>query len=84
METAIGYVKEVVTLIPHDAEDAEAKKWVNTKIDQFLEARIVGAIEVITEKGANLIQNGDVILTFSRSVSVEEIIKKAFESGKNC
>ncbi len=30
-----------------------------------------------------MIQNGDVILTFSRSVSVEEIFKKAFEAGKN-
>lgn len=82
METAIGYLKEVVTQVPHDAVDKEAKAWINSKIDKFIEERIVGAIEVISEKGANLIQNGDVILTFSRSVSVEELIKKAFESGK--
>ena len=73
----------MVTQIPYDAVDKEARTWVNSKIDHFIEARIIGAVEVITEKGSNLIQDGDVILTGSRSTSVEEILKKAYNSGKN-
>lgn len=76
-------MKEIVTHVPHDASDKDAKTWVNRKIDAFIEGRIVGAVEVISEKGASLIQNGDVIMTFSRSVSVEELFKKAHESGKS-
>jgi translation initiation factor eIF-2B subunit delta len=83
LETAVGHLKEVVTQVPYDAIDKEAKTWVNSKIDNFIESRIIGAVEVISEKGANLIQNGDVIMTFSRSVSVEELFKKAYESRKS-
>ena len=46
----MAYIKEVVALVPHDADDKKAKEWINVKIDQFTEGRIVGAIAVITEK----------------------------------
>lgn len=36
--------------IPHEASGTDAKKWFSSKIDQFIETRIIGAIEVITEK----------------------------------
>ena len=50
LDTAIEYIKEVVSKLPSDAESKDAKSWINMKIDQFIEGRIVGAIEVITEK----------------------------------
>jgi len=83
LETAISYVKFLVSQIKIGTTEEEAKKWILAKIDNFLETRIVGAIEVITERGANLIQNDDIILTFSKSVSVEEILKKANEQRKD-
>jgi translation initiation factor eIF-2B subunit delta len=78
----MAYIKEVASKVEPGANDKEAKLWISRKIDQFIERRIVGAIEVITEKGANLIQDNDVILTYSRSVTVEEIFKKAAEQKK--
>jgi hypothetical protein len=50
LETAIKYLKKIVSLVPPDSEDAEAKAWLAGKIDQFLERRILGAIDIIAEK----------------------------------
>lgn len=50
LKTAMDYIKEVASKIEPDANDKQAKSWIISKIDQFMERRIVGAIEVITEK----------------------------------
>ena len=45
----MAFVKELVSCISLEASDEEARKWACGKIDQFIESRIVGAIEVITD-----------------------------------
>eukprot|EP00808_Paulinella_micropora_P031823 g62147.t1 len=61
---------------------AEAKERLVEAIETFIQERIEFAAEVIGKDAASKIKDGDVILTFARSFSVEQAIRKALDENK--
>ncbi|KAI1406469.1 nagb/rpia/CoA transferase-like protein [Hypoxylon fuscum] len=77
MGNAIRWLKLQVSKIDPDVPEIEAKKQLCDSIDTFIQERISMADLVITEKAAEKIENGDVILTFGRSTTVERTLLQA-------
>ncbi|XXH00194.1 hypothetical protein Hte_006536 [Hypoxylon texense] len=74
MGNAIRWLKLQVSKIDPDIPESDAKKQLCNGIDTFIQERISMADLVITEKAAEKIQDGDVILTFGRSSIVERAL----------
>ncbi|KAI1765987.1 nagb/rpia/CoA transferase-like protein [Hypoxylon sp. FL1150] len=77
MGNAIRWLKLQVSKIDPDVPESDAKKQLCSSIDTFIQERISMADLVITEKAAERIQDGDVVLTFSRSSIVEHALLQA-------
>ena len=63
--------------------EADAKTKLINSIESFIQLRIILADEVISNTGAEKIENGDVILTYAKSTVIELIIKQAYDQGKS-
>ncbi|KAI0166863.1 nagb/rpia/CoA transferase-like protein [Hypoxylon sp. FL1284] len=74
MGNAIRWLKLQVSKIDPDVPESDAKKQLCSAIDTFIQERISIADLVITEKAADKIQDGDVILTFGRSSMAERAL----------
>eukprot|EP01090_Pellita_catalonica_P022391 TRINITY_DN8683_c0_g1_i2.p1 TRINITY_DN8683_c0_g1~~TRINITY_DN8683_c0_g1_i2.p1 ORF type:complete len:604 (-),score=113.70 TRINITY_DN8683_c0_g1_i2:1192-3003(-) len=82
MGNAIKYVKRMI----HESQglrDDVAKDNLIKAIDEYIEDQIINASEAIAGYGMSKINNGDVILTYARSHSILEMLKKAKSSGKH-
>lgn len=77
MGNAIRWLKLQVSKIDPDVPESDAKKQLCSSIDTFIQERISMADLVITEKAAERVQDGDVILTFGRSSIVERALLQA-------
>ncbi|KAI1818126.1 translation initiation factor eIF-2B subunit delta [Poronia punctata] len=83
MGNAIRWLKLQVSKIDPDVPDAEAKKELCASIDGFIQERINFADLVITQKGADLVDSGDVVLVYGRNTLVERTLLEAYSvSGK--
>jgi len=82
MSNAINHVKYVVSLSDPDLSLAESKERVISKIQKFIDERILYAGEEIAERGAEKIQDNDVILTYGCSSAVEGVLIHAHETSK--
>jgi len=82
MGNAIKFLKQKIHNTGTMSED-EAKKYILNEIDNFIQERIIAADELILEKGKQKIVDGDVVLTFGSSTSVEMILRAAFDLKKN-
>ncbi|OTA67442.1 nagb/rpia/CoA transferase-like protein [Hypoxylon sp. EC38] len=78
MGNAIRWLKLQVSKIDPDVPELEAKKELCSSIDTFIQERISMADLVITEKAAEKIQDGDVILTFGWSTIIERTLLQAY------
>ncbi|KAI1415216.1 nagb/rpia/CoA transferase-like protein [Hypoxylon sp. FL1857] len=78
MGNAIRWLKLQVSKIDPDVPELEAKKQLCSSIDTFIQERISMADLVITEKAAEKIQDGDVILTFGWSTIIERTLLQAY------
>ncbi|KAI1776336.1 nagb/rpia/CoA transferase-like protein [Hypoxylon cercidicola] len=77
MGNAIRWLKLQVSKIDPDIPESDAKKELCSSIDTFIQERISMADLVITEKAAEKIQDGEVVLTFGRSSIVERTLVHA-------
>ncbi|KAI1138790.1 nagb/rpia/CoA transferase-like protein [Hypoxylon sp. FL0543] len=78
MGNAIRWLKLQVSKIDPDVPELEAKKQLCSSIDTFIQERISMADLVITEKAAEKIQDGDVVLTFGWSTIVERALLQSY------
>ncbi len=51
-------------------------------IKMFINERILGAIELMSENGAELIKENEVILTYKNFYAIRIVLLKAVQSGK--
>ncbi|KAK9471498.1 initiation factor 2 subunit family-domain-containing protein [Dipodascopsis tothii] len=75
---AIRWLKQEITAVGIDISDEEARESLISKIDMFIRDRITVAGRVIVQNAATHINDGDVILTFARSVVVEQALLEAW------
>ncbi|XP_065063368.1 translation initiation factor eIF2B subunit delta-like isoform X1 [Rhopilema esculentum] len=83
MGNAIKYLKIQITSIPPGTPEQEAKDSLLKCIDAFISERIILPGEAISKTYANTkINDGDVILTYSCSSLIVNILKDAYVAGK--
>ncbi|KAI1375189.1 nagb/rpia/CoA transferase-like protein [Hypoxylon crocopeplum] len=80
MGNAIRWLKLQVGEIDPDVPELEAKKQLCTSIDTFIQERISMADLVITERAAEKIEDGDIVLTFGWSTIVERALIHAYST----
>jgi len=81
MGNAIRFLKTQIHKTGQMTEQ-KAKKYLNEEIDGYIQERILAADELIVEKGNSKIVDGDVILTYACSTSVEMILRAAHDQQK--
>ncbi|KAI1171434.1 hypothetical protein F4777DRAFT_54727 [Nemania sp. FL0916] len=77
MGNAIRWLKLQVSKIDPDAPDFEAKKELCAAIDTFIQERINIADVVITQRAADYINSGDVVMVYGRNTLVERMLLHA-------
>lgn len=82
MGQAIRYLKLAISTIPPDVHESDAKRQLYDAIDSFLVNRLDLADQLIVQHGLTKIKDGDVILTFSRSNVVKELLIAAHRAGR--
>ncbi|KAL2886277.1 putative translation initiation factor eIF-2B subunit delta [Ceratocystis lukuohia] len=82
MGNAIRRIKVVITKIEIDTPEAEAKQMLFEVIDSMLHERIIIADNVIAHNSANLIKDGDVVMTYASHRLVEISLKLARANGR--
>lgn len=71
-------ISKIDVITPED----EAKEFLCTGITNYIRDKSTLAHQVIAELAAQKIKDGDVVLTYAKSVVVEKTIKKAWNDGK--
>ncbi|OTB07784.1 hypothetical protein M426DRAFT_229177 [Hypoxylon sp. CI-4A] len=79
MGNAIRWLKLQVSKIDPDVPELEAKKQLCSSIDTFMQERISMADLVITEKAAEKILDGDVVLAYGWSTIIERVLLHAYQ-----
>ncbi|KAI8320371.1 translation initiation factor eIF-2B delta subunit [Martensiomyces pterosporus] len=82
MGNAIRFLKDEVVRIPADMDEATAKSMLTARIRDYMKERITAAGDVIAEAGAQKIKDGDVILTFGASSTVQRLLIAAHKAGR--
>ena len=82
MGNAFAVLKQNISKIGVDENEADAKAAIIGSIEDFVRTNIVLASEEIAASGAQLIAEGDVLLTFARSSVVEKVLVHAHNAGK--
>ncbi|KTW29938.1 translation initiation factor eIF2B subunit delta [Pneumocystis jirovecii RU7] len=82
MRNAIRFLKLEISNSSIDLAEDEAKNLLIKRIDRFIRDRITVADQVIIAAGQNKINNGDVILIYSRSSIVEQVLIEAYQRHK--
>lgn len=83
MGNAIRWLKLQISKVDIDLPDYDAKKLLCESIDNFISERITLADYVIVQTAADLISDGEVILTYARHHLVERTLIQAKKDGKN-
>ncbi|EEB07224.1 translation initiation factor eIF2B delta subunit [Schizosaccharomyces japonicus yFS275] len=83
MGNAIRFLKLEVSVLGIDLTEDEAKEVLLSKIDSYIRDRIIVAGKVIMQTASQKIQDGDVVLTFSNSSTVNQVLIYAKSIGKN-
>ena len=81
MGNATRYIKNAIRKLPSGKSLDGCKTILIGKIDQFIEERIDRTDEEIAEKGAQRISDGEVIMTYARSLVVEKVLLRALRNG---
>ncbi|KAJ2740968.1 hypothetical protein GGI20_005510 [Coemansia sp. BCRC 34301] len=79
---AIRWLKSQIQNISADMNDNEAKRRLVTMIGDYVKERITAAGDVIAELGVEKIQDGDVILTYGNSSTVQRLLIAARDMGR--
>ncbi|KAJ2782230.1 hypothetical protein GGI15_002980 [Coemansia interrupta] len=82
MGNAIRWLKHEIGLLPADIKDEEAKSTLISLIGDYVQERITAAGKLIAESGAQKIQDGDVVLTYGASSTVQRLLLTARKTGR--
>lgn len=82
MGNAIRLLKAKVNRFDIDTPEDEAKEGLLESIDDFIRERITLAELIIARNAADMIADGDVILTYRRHRLVEKALSQALQDGK--
>ncbi|KAF7547191.1 hypothetical protein G7046_g9078 [Stylonectria norvegica] len=82
MGNAIRWLKLQISKIDIDLPDLDAKKLLCESIDNFIRERITLADFVIVQTAADMISDGDVILTYAQHHLVERTLLQARRDGR--
>ncbi|KAG4300711.1 hypothetical protein PCK1_003140, partial [Pneumocystis canis] len=82
MRNAIRFLKLEISNSSIDLGEDEAKNLLIKRIDRFIRDKITVADQVIIAIGQDKIDNGDVILTYSRSSIIEKVLIEAHKCHK--
>jgi len=67
MGNAVKYIRRLIGVTTSVSSDEQAKNYLITEIDKYIQERIVVADEaIVKETSEKTIQDGDVLLTFAR------------------
>jgi translation initiation factor eIF-2B subunit delta len=83
MGNAVRWLKLQISKIDIDLPDIDAKKLLSESIDNFISERISLADYVIVKTAADMIEDGEVILTYAHHHLVEKTLLRAKEQGKS-
>lgn len=85
MGNAVRWLKLQISKIDIDLPDLEAKKILCEAIDNFIRERITVADYVIADMASNMIEDGQIILTYAHHHLVQRTLlqAKSKDSGKN-
>jgi len=82
MKTAIRYIKTEISKLSIDLPDEDAKSLLCELIDNFIRDRIYLADQIIITNGLKKIKENDVILTYSYSTIVSDLLLEAHQKQK--
>lgn len=82
MGNAVRWLKLQISKIDIDLPDSDAKKLLCQSIDNFIRERIALADFVIVETAADMVDDGEVVLTYARHHLVERALLRARSAGK--
>ena len=82
MGNSIRWLKVTISAIDPDTPESLAKADLCDAIDNFIRERITIAGQVIATSATEKIRDGDVILTFAKSSTVQQTLLEAFNQGK--
>ncbi|OMJ15576.1 putative translation initiation factor eIF-2B subunit delta [Smittium culicis] len=82
MGNAIRWLKEKISLVDLDQDEASTKKDLITQIRNYINERISAAVESIAVNGSTKISDGDVVLTYGHSSAVFKLLTHAFSVKK--
>ncbi|KAE8696871.1 NagB/RpiA/CoA transferase-like superfamily protein isoform 2 [Hibiscus syriacus] len=82
MGNAIKFLKNRIAKLPLAVSEPEAKDTLISDIDRFINEKIIITEKVIVKHDVTKIRDGDVLLTYGASSSVEMILLHAHELGK--
>ena len=82
MGNAIRWLKVKISESDPDTLETNAKQDLCEAIDNFIQERITVAGKAIAASATERIQNGDVILTFARSSTIQQTLEEASRQGK--
>jgi translation initiation factor eIF-2B subunit delta len=83
MGNAIRHLKAFVVEIDPSTTENEAKSYLIDSIDMFIRERFLAADEYISKFALQKIEDGDVILTFSKSSIVQRVLIDAHKAGRS-
>ncbi len=82
MGNAIRWLKVAISAVDPDTPESTAKEDLCDAIDSFIRERITVAGQVIARSATEKIRDGDVILTYAKSSTVQQALLEAFLQGK--
>lgn len=82
MGNAIRWLKLEISRIDIDIPDKEAKEYLCAAIDLFIRERVTFSGQVIAKSAVEKIKDGDVIMTYAKSSTVQRALVQAYEEGK--
>ncbi|KAJ2678708.1 hypothetical protein GGI25_002092 [Coemansia spiralis] len=82
MGNAIRWLKNEIAKTSASIQDGEAKIKLTSAIHDYIKERITAAGDVIAEAGAQKIQDGDVVLTYGASSTVQRLLIAARDMGR--
>ncbi|XP_068251076.1 translation initiation factor eIF2B subunit delta isoform X2 [Palaemon carinicauda] len=82
MDNAIRFLKHEVNSIGPSVPEAQAKDELRSSIDEYIRENIILASSTIASHAAQVIKDGDVILTFGYSALVSDVVEAALSRGE--
>lgn len=73
MGNAIKHLRYVLSNIPVDMSENEAKQLLFETIESYIENNVILAQQAVSDNGAKKINNGDVLLTYGHSTATRDV-----------